>query len=299
MTRVLVSGGTGLVGSFIVEHLLTNGYKVTVGGRTPPSLNAFSKPVSFVPLHLDPEADQIEAFDNIYYFVHAAFDHLPGKYRGGEGDDPKGFQAKNLDGTVRLFEAAKDAGVRRTCFLSSRAAYGTQPSGTLLTEGLLCRPDTLYGSVKLMAERSLHSLCGHGFVTASLRVTGVYGSARLGQPHKWQGLFEDYLAGRPVARRAGTEVHGADVASAVRLMLDTDSIRVSGETFNVSDILIDNRMILAPLKERTHCPHPLPDTADATDYNKMSTCKIGALGWTPGGRERLQQTLHDDLGLLA
>ncbi len=149
MTRVLVSGGTGLVGRFIVEHLLANGYKVTVGGRTPPAQDAFSKPVSFTPLSLDPEADQIEAFDNIYYFVHAAFDHLPGKYRGGEGADPKGFQAKNLDGTVRLFEAAKDAGVRRTCFLSSRAVYGPHPPGTLLTEALPCKPDTLYGSVKL------------------------------------------------------------------------------------------------------------------------------------------------------
>ena len=34
MTRVLVSGGTGYVGRFIVEHLLAHGYKVTAGGRT-------------------------------------------------------------------------------------------------------------------------------------------------------------------------------------------------------------------------------------------------------------------------
>jgi len=292
MTRVLVSGGTGFVGRFIVEHLLANGYKVTVGARAPPAPTLFSQPVPFVPLSLDPDADQIEAFDSIYYFVHAAFDHLPGKYRGGEGDDPQGFHARNLDGTVRLFEAAKDAGVRRTCFLSSRAAYGTQPPGMVLTEDLSCKPDTLYGTVKLQGERSLLSLCGHGFVTASLRVTGVYGSAGPDQPHKWQHLFNDYLAGKAIAPRAGTEVHGDDVAKAVRLMLETDAIRISGETFNVSDLLIDNRSILAPLQERTHCPHPLPDTADIAAYNVMSVCKIGALGWKPGGRERLIRTLY-------
>ncbi len=298
MTRVLVSGGTGYVGRFIVEHLLANGYKVTVGGRSAPAPDAFSRPVSFVSLLLDPNFDQIEVFDNIYYFVHAAFDHLPGKYRGGEGGDPQGFQTKNLDGTVRLFEAAKDAGVRRTCFFSSRAAYGTQPPGMLLTEDMHCRPDTLYGSVKLQAERALLSLCGHGFVTASLRVTGVYGATRPGQPHKWQSLFDDYLAGRPIPPRAGTEVHGDDVASALRLMLETDSVRISGETFNVSDMLIDNRALLAPLKNRTCCPHPLPDPAKTTGYNIMDTGKIGALGWKAGGQERLVQTARDHTSLL-
>ena len=111
MTRVLVSGGTGYAGRFIVEHLLANGYKVTVGGRTPPTAGSFSRDVAFVPLHLDPDIDQIDVFENIYYFVHAAFAHVPGKYRGGEGDDPHGFRRANLDGSVRLFEAAKDAGV--------------------------------------------------------------------------------------------------------------------------------------------------------------------------------------------
>src|SRR5690349_9106772 len=78
MTRVLVSGGTGTVGRFIVEHLLGHGYKVTVGGREPPAAGFFSKDVAYVPLHLEPDLDQIDAFQNIYYFVHAAFAHVPG-----------------------------------------------------------------------------------------------------------------------------------------------------------------------------------------------------------------------------
>ncbi|WP_455270253.1 NAD-dependent epimerase/dehydratase family protein [Rhizobium herbae] len=292
MTRVLVSGGTGYAGRFIVEHLLANGYKVTVGGRTAPEPGFFSKDLPFVPLRLDPDADQIEAFDHVYYFVHAAFDHVPGKYRGGEGDDPDGFQRANLDGTVRLFETARDAGVRRCVFLSSRAAYGPQPSATLLKEDMHGKPDTLYGEVKLQAERSLFSLCGHGFVTASLRATGIYGPAGPGRRHKWAELFEDYLTGKPVPCRAGTEVHGDDLARAVRLMLEADTVRINGETFNVSDLLTDTHEILSILQRATHCPHPLPAAADKGDYNAMGTCKIESLGWKPGGMERLQQTVE-------
>ncbi|MEK1932646.1 MAG: NAD(P)-dependent oxidoreductase [Pararhizobium sp.] len=292
MTRVLVSGGTGYAGRFIVDHLLAGGYKVTVGGRTEPETGFFSKDVRFVPLILHPEADQIEAFDDIYYFVHAAFDHLPGKYRGGEGDDPEGFRRANLEGSVRLFETARDAGVRRCVFLSSRAVYGPQAPGALLEEDMAARPDTLYGEVKLQAERSLPSLCGHGFVTASLRATGIYGPAGPGRKHKWASLFEDYVSGKAVSPRPGTEVHGEDVAKAVRLMLEVDAVRINGGTFNVSDILTGNREILSILQRVTHCPNPLPEAADDSAYNRMGTCKIEALGWKPGGRDLLQRTIE-------
>lgn len=292
MTRVLVSGGTGTVGRFIVEDLLANGYKVTVGGRTPPAPGFFSKEVAYTPLRLDADIDQIDAFENIYYFVHAAFSHVPKKYRGGEGDDPQGFRSANLNGSVRLFEAARDAGVRRCVFLSSRAVYGPQPSVTLLNEDVLAKPDTLYGRVKLDTERSLQALCAHNFITASLRVTGVYGPAGPGRQHKWQDLFDDYLSGRPVAARAGTEVHGCDVAAAVRLMLETDAMRVNGEVFNVSDVLVDTRAILAPVQRKTGCRHPLPDAADLSTFSGMATDRIRMLGWQPGGMLKFRETLE-------
>lgn len=291
MTRVLVSGGTGYAGRFIVEHLLAKGYKVSVGGRMPPAPGYFSRDVPFVFLPLDPDRDQIDVFDNIYYFVHAAFDHVPGCYRGGEGDDPAGFYRANLEGTMRLFEAARDAGVRRCIFLSSRAAYSPQAPGVVLREDLYGRPDTLYGEVKLQAERSLHSLCGHGFVTASLRPTGIYGAAGPNRTHKWTSLFEAYLSGQAVPARAGTEVHGDDVAQAVRLMLEADAVRINGETFNVSDIATDNREILSILQRATGCPHPLPIEADTSVLNPMSCCKLAALGWKPGGIDLLHQTI--------
>lgn len=285
---VLVSGGTGLVGRYVVEGLLDAGYQVVVAARHPIAPEMFSRPVGYVSFSLDLDADQSHIFDDAYHFVHAAFDHLPGRYRGGEGDDPQGFRLRNLDGSVRLFEAARRVGVRRCVFLSSRAVYDGLPAGTVLSEDIPLAPSSLYGEVKFGAEQVLAELSGPGFAGTSLRATGVYGDVR---PNKWDGLFADYLAGRPVGSRAGSEVHGRDLAKAVLLLLEADTTKVSGKTFNVSDIVTDTREILSFLRDATGSEYPLPEPADRTTVAEMATERIRALGWEPGGRFLLEETV--------
>ncbi|MBW8447630.1 MAG: NAD(P)-dependent oxidoreductase [Arenimonas sp.] len=287
--KVLVSGGTGLVGRYVVEALLSAGDDVTVGGRSAPQAGYFSRPVKFRSMSLDPDLDHIEVFDEAYMFVHAAFDHVAGKYRGGEGDDSVRFRRLNLDGTVRLFEAARRAGVRRVVFLSSRAVYDGIAPGAPLVETAALHPTSLYGEVKLLAEQVLKDMSGPGFAGSSLRLTGVYGHLR---PNKWDGLFADYQAGRAMPVRAGSEVHGRDVGQAVRLMLESDTAKVGGEAFNVSDIVTDSHEILAALKLATRSLHPLPEPADKTVVAEMVTDKIRALGWKPGGLSLLESTVH-------
>ncbi|OCO97985.1 MULTISPECIES: NAD(P)-dependent oxidoreductase [unclassified Ensifer] len=292
MSRVLVAGGAGFVGRFIVEHLIEHGYDVIIGGRRPPDPGFFTVDLPFVPLLLDPDRDQTAAFDGIDRFVHAAFEHVEGKYRGGEGDDPEGFNRANVEGSIRLFEMARSAGVRRCVFLSSRAVYGSRLSGSI-DETSPPDPDTLYGEVKVAAEDRLHALATAEFVTASLRVTGVYGAAGPGRRHKWAELFSTYLDGRPIQPRLGTEVHGDDVGAAVRLMLEADADTVSGADFNVSDLLLDTRQILALVQALTGCPHRLPEVASTEGYLVMSTDRLRALGWQPGGTARLKTTIRD------
>ncbi|CAN7445000.1 MULTISPECIES: NAD(P)-dependent oxidoreductase [unclassified Ensifer] len=292
MTRVLVSGGTGFVGRFIVEHLMAAGYDVVAGGRTPPAPAFFSKPVAFVPLALDPDIDQSVAFRDVDHFVHAAFQHVAGRYRGGEGDDPEGFRRSNLDGSVRLFRTARDHGVKRCVFLSSRAVYGDQLPGVELFEDTACHPESLYGSLKLEAENALAALGTNAFKAVSLRVTGVYGPSGTGAAHKWQPLFDDYLAGREIAPRAGTEVHGDDVAAAVRLTLEAPLDGLTSGVFNVSDVLVDNCTILAMVQDITGSKHALPRPATLTTFNAMNSEKIRAVDWRPGGLERLRATVR-------
>ena len=285
---VLVSGGTGTVGRFVVERFLAGGREVVVMGRRSPPEGFFSAPIKFVEGALDPERDQSAAFEGVSDFVHAAFDHLPGKYRGGEGDDPQAFVRRNLDGTAALFEQARAAGVARVAFLSSRAVYGDQPPGTALTETTEPRPDTLYGEVKLAVEQALSALWRPGFAGTTLRVTGVYGPAAPGRDTKWSGLFADYLAGRPVSPRIGTEVHGDDVAAAVEIALGADPVI---DLLNVSDLIVDRHDLLAIVKDVTGATYQLPERADASALNVMDCSRLASLGWRPGGRRLLRETV--------
>ena len=281
-----VTGATGLVGRFFVEEALARGEPVTVLGRTPPPPGFFSAPVAFRPYALGDRPD-LAGHEAV---IHCAFAHLPGRYRGGEGDDPAGFARRNLDGSIALFEAARASGARQLLFLSSRAIYGGYPPGTLLREDMAPRPDTLYGVVKARAEATLFGLAAPGFAPVSLRATGIYGPPGPGQRHKWADLFEAFRAGRPIAPRRGTELHGADLAAAARLIRQSPAEITAGRAFNLSDILLDRRDLLALLAEAEHLSTPLPAESHAT-ISAMSTDRLRSLGWRPGGWERLRATL--------
>ncbi|MCY0096460.1 NAD-dependent epimerase/dehydratase family protein [Hoeflea ulvae] len=285
--KALISGGTGLVGRYIVEALLDANYEIVVGGRTPPAGGLFSKPVEFRPLSLDPDRSPGDMFADVDAFIHAAFDHLPGRYRGGEGDDPARFRRSNVEGTINLFEAAKRADVRRVVFLSSRAVYDGVPPGTRLTETLDLQPASLYGEIKLLGERALAGLNAPDFVTSGLRLTGVYGELR---PNKWDTLFADFLAGREIPVRAGSEVHGHDVGQAVRLMLESELKKIGGQAFNVSDLVADTCDLLETLHQNNPGSPALPLAADKSGVAEMDTSKIRRLGWIPGGWPLLKKT---------
>jgi len=290
MKRAVVSGGTGFVGRFIVERLLADGFAVTVLGRTEPEAGYFSGTVAFAEMALGDDVPK-GVFDEATVFVHAAFDHVEGKYRGGEGSDPEGFWQRNFGGTLALFEAARDAGVGRAVFLSSRAVYGTQPPGLVLSEDTEPCPDTLYGAVKLEAEQRLLAMASQTFVPVVLRVTGVYGPAGPGRRHKWEPLFQALVAGEAVASRVATEVHGDDLAAAVALIAKLPAAVVSGQVFNVSDIVLDVHDLLALFAAARGFSGELPARADGRALNAMATAKLEALGWRPGGELLLRRTV--------
>ena len=288
MSKVVVSGGTGLAGRYIVEGFLAAGAKVTVAGREPPQEGLFPGQVAFTPLALDPSSIDPALFDGADIFVHAAFKHQPGLYRGGEGDDPAGFIRANVDGSIALFNAARDAGVKRCIFLSSRAVFDGYPAGTELPETLEPKPQSLYGKVKLEAERALFALAAPGFVAASLRATGIYGDLH---PNKWDGLFARYAAGEQMPARAGSEVHGRDVADALLVLAEAPVHKVSGKAFHASDIVTDNHTILAALKSEMASSHPLPPRGNLESVSVMSTGKLNALGWRSSGMPLFDATV--------
>ncbi|MEQ5872174.1 NAD(P)-dependent oxidoreductase [Sagittula sp. NFXS13] len=216
--------------------------------------------------------------------IHAAFQHEPGRYRGGEGDNPEGFIEANLHGTLRLFDAVADAGVERVIFLSSRAVFDGLPPATNLSEDLTTEPKSLYGQVKAAAETRLFSL---PMVGISLRATGIYGP---GKDHKWTGLFADHLNGRPVAPRRGTEVHGTDLAQAARLALTS----ATSGAMHVSDILLDRHDLLTEVNRLTGCKIA-PPTRATSPVSPLICEKLRSLGWIPGGMNLLRSSLSEML----
>ena len=271
--RIALTGASGIVGGFVLRAARAVGHDVTVLGRG-----------TGYRLGDAPDLSGQEAL------IHCAFAHEPGRYRGGEGKDPVSFQHANLTGSIRLFDAAADGGVDRILFLSSRAVYDGYPDGTALTDDLPPRPANLYGEVKAQAEAHLHGLPLHG---TAIRATGVYGP---GQGHKWRELFADYVAGRHVGPRVGTELHGEDLARAALMLLAQDAPPAS---VNASDLLLDRRDLLAEVQALTASRHPLPALparADASAVKVQDCARLRAMGWQPGGMALLRSSLPAMLG---
>jgi len=266
--RVLLTGGSGQVGGFVAPALEAAGHEVIRLARRDPGRGGW------IPWSLEATPPPLPPADGL---VHLALEHAPGRYRGGEGDDPGRFLRLNRDGTLALFAAARAAGARRIVFLSSRAVYGDARRGETLRETDAPAPDSLYGEVKRAVEAAAPD-------AASLRATGVYGLPPGGGPHKWAGLFADYLAGRPIAPRRASEIHGDDLAAAVLLLLGRPEARGA---FNASDLLLDRHDLLAAVAARTGCRRPPPPPAPEAPPGVMATERLRAIGWRPGGRPRL------------
>lgn len=257
--RIALTGASGTVGGFVLRAAKAAGHRVT----------RLDRGTGF---HLgdDPDLTGQDAL------IHCAFAHAPGRYRGGEGDDPDTFLRLNRDGTLRLFDAAARDGVGRVVFLSSRAVHDGHGARTVLSDDLPARPANLYGQVKAEAEAHLARLPVAG---TSIRATGVYG-----HPGKWRGLFDGYLAGRPVPPRVATEVHGDDLAAAILLLLDQPD---PPRQVNCSDLILDRHDLLAQVQALTGSPHLLPARADPAPLRVQTCDRLRGMGWQPGGMAKL------------
>ncbi|WP_417205123.1 NAD-dependent epimerase/dehydratase family protein [Antarctobacter sp.] len=265
---IALTGATGLLGRFLLDGLPSQ--IMTLGRR----------PLAGYAHRLWDLSGAAPELGGITTLIHAAFSHVPGRYRGGEGDDPDGFLSANLDGTRRLFDVAAKAGVQRVIFLSSRAVFDGSATGVPLTEETPPNPASLYGRVKAQAEAHLAAL---PLIGQSLRATGVYGP---GPGHKWQALFADYLSGKPIPPRRGTEVHGADLAQACRLLLNDNGTG----PFHLSDLLLDRHDLLTEVQRLTACPHAPPPPSDRP-VDPLICTRLPVLGWQPGGMDLLRADL--------
>ncbi len=290
--RVAVTGATGYAGGFIVDELLAAGHHVRalVRDGVAADLPGRVEPVRGT---LDPDCDFAPLLEGADALVHAAYDHVPGRYRGGEGDDLAGFLRSNVGGSLALLCASRRLGVRRAVLMSSRAIYGSRGSGTRLTEDMAPAPDTHYGAAKATLEAFASGFARQdGWCVAALRPTGIYGVARPVARTKWLDLVRSMMMSDvPVAPGIGTEVHGADVARAVLCLLTAPEKDVAGRAFNCSDLIVSTRDIAEIVGAASGREISLPPDPDRSALNVMTCTGLDKLGFAFSGRPLLERTI--------
>lgn len=295
--RVALTGATGIVGGFVARRLASEGVAVRAllraAGSAAEHLPAAAETVVGDMADGAALARLTEGADAV---VHCAYDHLPGRYRGGEGaggGERLRFWRANLLGGVQLLDCARAAGARRCIVLSSRAVFGRRSGGDWVDDATRPIPDTHYGALKLALEAHAAAFSdADGLCCASLRPTGVYGLAAPAPRSKWFDLARALLRGEalPPARLA-TEVHGADVADAIWRLLTAPARDVAARAFNCADLALDSRRVMAGLARRLGVSAALPPAADNPLRQAMRCDALRGLGWRPGGAARFEETL--------
>lgn len=176
--KILITGASGFIGSFIVEEALKRGFETWAGVRATSSRRYLTDSrIHFIELNLADEGElekQLSGHD-FDYIVHAA-----GATKCIHKDD---FFKINTGGTKNLVTALRrlDMPLKRFVYLSSLSVFGAikeQQPYDEIREGDTPRPNTAYGKSKLMAEQFLDTLNAGGgkeFPYVILRPTGVYG----------------------------------------------------------------------------------------------------------------------------
>jgi nucleoside-diphosphate-sugar epimerase len=155
-------------------------------------------------------------------------------------------------------------------------------------------PTSHYGAHKAAIEKFVHSYgLGMGFPICALRPTGVYGVAHPVEDSKWFGIVRDIVAGRNVTcRRGGKEVHAADVAKAVKTLLEAPRESIAGEAFNCFDLYVSEWDVAHLAKRLSGSPSKIHGQQTRPKH-QIATDKIGRLGMRFGGQEQLEQTIGE------
>src|ERR1700757_511329 len=173
--RYLVTGGAGFIGSNIVDELARRGHRVVVlddlssGKRT-----NLEHVAGKVDLHVGSitDLDTIQkACEGVDYVIHlAARTSVPRSVK-----DPIETNKINIDGTLNVLVAARDAKVKRVVFAASSSAYGETPTLPKV-ETMRPMPISPYGVTKFVGELYLQTFgrC-YGLENVSLRYFNIFG----------------------------------------------------------------------------------------------------------------------------
>jgi nucleoside-diphosphate-sugar epimerase len=174
MSTYLVTGGAGFIGSHLSEELVRRGQTVRVADSliTGKRSNLDHLPnVEFVQGDLADLEFATSVVQGCDYVLHqAAIPSVPRSVK-----DPITSNRANVDGTLNVLVAARDAGVRRLVFAGSSSAYGDTPT-LPKDEDMPTNPLSPYALQKVVGEQYLQMFTRlYGLETVSIRYFNVFG----------------------------------------------------------------------------------------------------------------------------
>lgn len=287
--QIAVTGATGFLGRYIVNRLTETGSHCRCWFRNGSDRGGFDQPsqIEWIPGDLSDQPSMTALVRSCDAVVHAALFRAGAGFRGSEGDLPT-FVERNVLGTVRLIEAARGAGAGRFIFISTCAVHELILPDRKLDETHPLWPTSHYGAHKAAIEKFVHSYgLGQGYDICALRPTGIYGIARPVTDSRWFDLVRRVRCGERIASdRGGKEVHVADVAEAVRILLTAPA--VAGQAYNCYDRYVTEQEVAGIAKRLCGSGSEIVPL-NKGPKNEIDTSKLRALGVTFGGRQRVEE----------
>lgn len=237
--NILVTGGTGLVGSQLIEALLEKGYP-------PGTIRALVRPRSHIDFLTGKgirlctgdllDVDSLKAATEGVHIVYHCAGAVDEKRR-------EVFWEVNVIGTERMLEAARWAGVQRFVYVSSIGVYGLLET-TPATEDHPTRPLRPYAVSKLAAEQRVRRYAErYGLPVVILRPTAIVGQRDRTITRRLVNLVR-----RPVVPMVGggrariSFVHARDVAEA--MIRASHSEKAVGNVYNVEGFSAPLRRVI-------------------------------------------------------
>jgi len=170
--KLLVTGGAGFIGSNLTDELIKRGYEVVVlDNLTTGSRDNINPQAKLFQADIRNLEEIRPAFEGVDFVFHLAA--LPRVQLSIE--DPITTHDININGTLNVLIAARDAKVKKVIYSASSSAYGNQ-SILPLTENLLPAPMSPYGIQKYVGEHYCRNFSLlYGLPTVCLRYFNVYG----------------------------------------------------------------------------------------------------------------------------
>lgn len=271
--KVMITGHLGYIGAEMAPAMVAAGHDVTgLDTGYYDGCDFMVPPIDVPDLHLDirdVEPRHLEGFDAVVHLAALSNDPL------GDLNSQLTYDI-NLDASVSLARAAKQAGVPRFLFASSCSLYGAG-GGDELDENAAFHPVTPYGESKVRVEQALSSLADGEFSPTYLRNATAYGvSRRLRSDIVVNNLVGHAVTtGKVLLQSDGSPwrplVHIKDIIAAFVACLDAPRPAVHDEAFNVGKVgenyqIRDVANLVAEVVEGSEVTFAAGASADSRDY---------------------------------